>query len=213
MALTEEQRKEQATKVPAWLAYSFLKVKDSIPYNCAWGFLTEADLKSEEFKEVSADFSKNLNTMVKADKLANGTVIEFPLSVMQKVFATVMPEVPADFIKNYAAKRQEVYEADKQACEKFVKGLIKGNSTEVDFGLYCVNKTNAIKHGENLYKAYKLNLSTFYKIVAGLGCQDKLFIKNIETGAVTSIKQAESYRNFTIADSKNGIVCKLVYKK
>jgi hypothetical protein len=209
----------QADKVPEWLAYSFLKVKDSIPYNCAWGFLTEEDLRSDDFKAISSDFSANRNKMVKADKVANGTVIEFPTSVMYQVFTTVMPEVPRSFVENYTSKREEVYKADCMACKKFLEGIIaKGKSAELDFGLYCVNKTNAIKHGDVVYKAYKMNFETFFKLAAKLGIQNNLYIKNIETGTVVPITSTQAQNphgvgNFIIADSGNGVVCKLIYRK
>lgn len=211
--LTDEERLQRASTIPAWLTYAFLTVKDSIKYNCAWGFINSETLKSEDFLDVKEDFVANQGKMVLIDPISNGAIVEFPLSVMQQVFARVMPDADPAFVKEYMAKQQVVYNEDCAACKHLIEGLVKKNkAAELDFGLYCVNATNAIKNNETVYKAYKLNWRTFCSLAQQCGAANRLYVKHVTSGQAIPITASGALKQFSIADSKNGVICKLIFR-
>lgn len=210
---------ENAKKVPVWLQYAFIKASEAIKFNCAWGFITGSDL--EEFnKDYKQDFKDNQGKLVITSKVSNGYVFELPFAMMNKIFRTVIPDMPEAQIKKYLEENQKIYNQDKIDCGKYLDRILTGKVEPsktsqgykvYDFGLYCVNQSYAIKDENTTYKAYKMSIETFKKILASKGVQNKFFVSDGKSLPVP-FTSADLGKMLKIADSKNGVVFKLCYK-
>lgn len=214
---------DNAKRVPDWIQYTFLKAADAFKYNCAWGFITEAEVKEKDgdFSKVADSIKKGVGTQILLNKVSNGYVFELPRNMMPTVLKTVIPDCPNEAINNYMNGNQEVQEQDKQRCINYLKKRISKSTTDdiikhpksgvnyVPFGLYCTNATNAIIDNDKTYKAYKMSLPTFMQLVKANGFQNKVGVIDNRTGAPLALNDERVGQQLKIADSKNGIVLNL----
>lgn len=210
---------ENAKKVPEWLQYAFVKASESIKYNCSWGFISAKEAGEDEFKSLEADFKANNGRYVLVAPVSNGYVFELIPGMMQKIFKTVMPEFPDAAIAKYMTENQKIYNQGKEECSKLIDKIVNGKLEckavngfkVVDFGLYCVNLTTAIKEEDSLYKSFKLSFESFKKLLDSKGVTSKFYVSDGKHTPVP-ITSASAAKMMKIADSNNGVIFKLCYK-
>ena len=214
---TDAKHAQNAKAIPAWLQYAFIKASEVFKYNCAWGFISAAEANGSEFKALEQDFVQNNGKMVRVNKVSNGLVFELPFELMPKIFKTVVPEYPDAEIKRYCTENQAEYEASKAECLKVIEKMIKdaqkapNKTSVVDLGLYCANKTFAIKYGDTLCKSFKMSIPTFLQLLDQKGYKMKFGVQSIDgKSPVIPLSHASIGKVIKIADSKNGIVFKLI---
>ena len=218
-ASVSEKDIANAQKVPGWLQYVFVKASDSIKYNCGWGFITAKEASEEEFKSYLPALKQNNGKMIMVNQLANGYVFEIPLNAMMKVFKTIIPDVPNEVVNNYLTENQKIYNKDKEDAEKFLMKMMRDakkapNKVAVaDFSLYCINATNALKQSDREFKAYKMSIPVFLKLLESKGIAHNFAVQDMDgKGPVIPITKPEIGKAIKIADSCNGTVCRLICK-